>query len=119
LTDVDELLQSGRIRGLYPAGRGGREVIMFVAVIGVMVFDLRGLSGFSFLSGYSAGCLRAGFLNSVWVLVVEDTHIVLVLRLPTSLRTTRGPSSPAFHTLDDSAVAAQDVNASFMELNAN
>jgi hypothetical protein len=42
LTDFDELLQSGWIRGLYSVGRGGRGVIMFVTVIGVMVFDLRG-----------------------------------------------------------------------------
>ena len=56
--------------------------------------------------------------GTVWIFeqclvtVVEDTRIVLVVRLPTSLRTARGPSSPAFHTLDDSTVAAQDVNAS-------
>jgi hypothetical protein len=97
LTGFDELLlQSGWIRGLYSVGRGGRGVIMFVAVtvIGVMSLDLRVLSGFFFSFGLFCG-VRARFL----VTVVEDTSIVRVVRLPTSLRTTRRPPSPAFFIL--------------------
>jgi hypothetical protein len=63
---------------------------MFVAVIGVihsMVFDPM-LSRFSFLSGYSVRSTGRVF-EQYLVTVVEDTRIVLVVMLPTSLRTTR------------------------------
>ena len=79
-----------------------------------MSFDLRQLGYFGLFCGADLGivCVFEQYL----VTVIEDTRIVLAVTLPTSLRT---PSSLAFHTPDEFAVAAQDVNASFMKQNTN
>jgi hypothetical protein len=115
LTDFGELLQSGWVRGLYSAGRGGRGVIMFDVIMESWFSTfVCGLSGVAFLLGCAVGCLHAGFEQHL-VTIVEDTHIELVVRLPTSSTTIT-----CFSYSRGLCRSCQDVNAScFMKPNTN